>query len=453
MARTQASSVSDTSYPRIFHSSLAPAWLDLIATLCGYASPRRDEHFNWCDLGCGPATSATCLAACYPRAGFYGLDAMPVHIDEGKRWAKAARVRNLKLYARTFAGGRRDLPQFDYIVSHGVYSWIDAAARAEWRAFIDRHLKPGGLVYVSYNAMPGWAADLPLQRLLAAAAEQYPGNSAARVDAALVFAETLAKKGAQGLIRSSLVTEAWRRGRESAPLSYFVHEYLAPGWAPRYVTDVRREMADIGLVPVGSARFRENFDRFALTARARGVLATIEDADFRELVRDFMMGQSFRRDIYTRDPKALDARSQRERLLAMRFDLAGPLEQIALSVPTSVGRLSVDHRAGRRLVAELADGARELREIARGDAIATAIGLLAVAAILPVDGKTGTVAPVNQLIVEARDDLNAARELVHPGGAGVLLPARVGRDIARGERGSGKGERWQRYYRSRNMIP
>ena len=70
-------------------------------------------------------------------------------------------------HAADFADtGRLALPRFDYIVAHGVYSWVDPPARAALRRFIDGHLKSGGLVYVSYNAMPGWTGDLPFQHLV-----------------------------------------------------------------------------------------------------------------------------------------------------------------------------------------------------------------------------------------------------------------------------------------------
>ena len=73
------------------------------------------------------------------------------------------RLRTVDIFhALDFAAATEvDLPKFQYIVAHGVYAWIDEAAAASLRRFVDRHLAPGGLVYVSYNAMPGWAAKLP----------------------------------------------------------------------------------------------------------------------------------------------------------------------------------------------------------------------------------------------------------------------------------------------------
>jgi SAM-dependent methyltransferase len=94
------------------------------------------------------------------------------HIEHGRGIAAEAAIRNVSFHTADFANATElSLPQFDYIVSHGVYSWISPQARAAMRSFIDCHLKPGGLVYLSYNAMPGRAADLPFQRLVRAIGE------------------------------------------------------------------------------------------------------------------------------------------------------------------------------------------------------------------------------------------------------------------------------------------
>jgi len=61
---------------------------------------------------------------------------------------------------------RSDLPDFDFITLHGIYSWISPENRRTIVEFMRRKLKPGGIVYISYNCMPGWAGMMPLRRLL-----------------------------------------------------------------------------------------------------------------------------------------------------------------------------------------------------------------------------------------------------------------------------------------------
>src|SRR5262245_17240386 len=154
----------DIPYAFVFTRELAPAWLDHVALSAGFQAPVRERGFTWCDLGCGQGISAALFAATHPAGQFYGIDAMPAHIEHAQRFAEEAGIGNVHFHSTDFAEAADiAFEGFDYIVAHGVYSWVDEATQAAMRRFIDRHLKPGGLVYISYNAMPGRAPDLPFQ--------------------------------------------------------------------------------------------------------------------------------------------------------------------------------------------------------------------------------------------------------------------------------------------------
>ncbi len=86
----------------------------------------------------------------------------------------------------------------------------------------------------------------------------------------------------------------------SLDFAYLTHEVMVQHWEPCCVTDVRAELASIGLRPAGSATLVQNYDRFMLGRAARGILAGIDDPDARELARDVFINQSFRRDVYIR---------------------------------------------------------------------------------------------------------------------------------------------------------
>src|SRR5437899_1407978 len=153
MVRQSEGYAADIPYLRDFKPMLAPAWLDHVALVAGVEPPARQSGFAWCDLGCGQGVTAAILAATHPAGAFHGIDGMPVHIEHGRRLAAAAAIPNLQFHAVDFAGATDlELPQFDYIVAHGVYTWIDREAQGTLRRFIDRRLKPGPLAYLSYHA-------------------------------------------------------------------------------------------------------------------------------------------------------------------------------------------------------------------------------------------------------------------------------------------------------------
>ncbi len=144
MAREDYGYAADIPYLRDFKPMLAPAWLDHVALVAGIEPPARQNGFAWCDLGCGQGVTAAILAATHPAGVFHGIDAMPVHIDHARRLAAAAAIPNLQLHAVDFAAAiGLELPQFDYIVAHGVYTWIGPEAQCAVRRFIDRQAQTG----------------------------------------------------------------------------------------------------------------------------------------------------------------------------------------------------------------------------------------------------------------------------------------------------------------------
>lgn len=311
--------VTDIPYARRFVRELSPAWLDFTALICGVAPPERDGAFAWCELGCGHGVTPAFLAAMAPQATFYGFDLIPDHIGFARALCRDAGIENAEFHALDFAAASElDLPEFDYIVAHGVYSWVDEAARADLRRFLQRHLKPGGLVYLSYDCQPGWAADMPLQHLLQVMAERAPGDSIARFESADRILRGMLAADAS-VLRLGAVGREWEALREKLPPAYFVHEFLPPGWQPLYVLEVRRAMAEIGLVPVGSATIRENVDAFTLDRAAREVVASNPDPDLRELMRDYFLMKRFRRDVFGGGMVRLSDARQRQRIVETRF--------------------------------------------------------------------------------------------------------------------------------------
>jgi SAM-dependent methyltransferase len=389
MTRDLNGYATDIPYLRDFKPMLAPAWLDHVALVAGVEPPTRQDGFAWCDLGCGQGVTAALLAATHPTGVFHGIDAMPVHIDHARRLAAEAAIRNVCFHAIDFAETLDlELPQFDYIVAHGVYTWIDPENQLTLRQFIDRRLKPGGLVYLGYNAMPGWARDLPFQRLVRELGRTFPGDDAARFAAAAEIVRTLADARVPPLAASFTVGELKERPQDYTP-AYLVHEFMPAAWQPLYVTEVRAAMASIGLTPVGSATLSENFDCMVLSDEARVTLAAVTDADTRELVRDYYLDQRFRRDVFGCGNRQLGADERAQKLLSSAFALARPVPETRFAANTPAGPLAYDVPAARAIIAALAAGPRSLTGLLSKPAtpqdLKTALTLCATGGVMPVE--------------------------------------------------------------------
>ena len=134
------------------------------------------------ELGCGAGFGAAMLAGCNPRWEVIGIDFNPAHVAAAREFAREAGIGNarfieadLAAFAKTETG--RDLPQVDVITLHGVWSWVGDAVRDGIVRLLADKLRPGGIAYVSYNALPAWQGALGLQRLLLEAGRREPGSS------------------------------------------------------------------------------------------------------------------------------------------------------------------------------------------------------------------------------------------------------------------------------------
>ncbi len=248
--------VADIDYPSGFFEEQSPAYLHFACVLNGYEPVALDAPFSYCELGSGRGLTANLLAASNPQGDFYAVDFLPSHVAGARQLSRAAQLDNLTLLEDSFAdlaeGRVAGLPQFDFITLHGVYTWVTADNRKHIVNFIKRYLKPGGIAYVSYNALPGWNATLPLQRLMLEHADRHPGGSGAQLDGARQFIDALraTKAGYFGAQQPRLQHRLDSLKTDNA--NYLAHEYMNRGWQPLYHADVARDLAAAKLDYVGS---------------------------------------------------------------------------------------------------------------------------------------------------------------------------------------------------------
>jgi SAM-dependent methyltransferase len=428
--------VTDVPYTRGFHRELAPAWLDFVATISGVASPVQDDGWSWCDLGCGQGVTTVILAATHPRGRFVGIDLMPEHIAHARRFAAETGIANVEFRCADFADASLKFPAFDYIVSHGVYSWVDAAAQAALRQFIDRHLASRGLVYLGYNAMPGWAAELPFQRLLVELGRGLPGDSAMRFSAAAEIVRRVAARSPSLMAsrNASHLDELIAR----YALAYLAHEYMGRHWQPLFVTEMREAMASIGLSPAGSASLADNFDLFVLGRRDREAIAGIADPDGREIARDFLMHKQFRRDVFSRDGDELSDDERHDRIVATCYAVARPPGEIEYEVETEAGKLSFDNATARAIVAGLAAGPRTgaglvPKGIDPEDVVASLMALTSAGMVRPVSSSAVPVTVLNDAIFRRVDGPEAIHAVALSCGTAIRLDPTILRALRGGD--------------------
>ena len=108
------------------------------------------------ELGCGDGSNIINMAYNMPNASFVGIDASTVQIERGVSMAKASGVDNVRLVAADLAEIDASFGAFDFILCHGVFSWVPSTVRDQILKLSKEMLHPDGIAYVSYNTLPGW---------------------------------------------------------------------------------------------------------------------------------------------------------------------------------------------------------------------------------------------------------------------------------------------------------
>lgn len=360
----------DVLYPTNFYAYQAPVLLDYAVTMNGIAPPAvPGAPFTYLDLGCGDGFTAILLAAMHPEARFIGIDISPGHIAAGRRLAAESGLGNVALIEGDFQNWRSlDLPECDYIALHGVYTWIGDAGRA---AVIDiaRHvLRPGGLLYCGYNALPGWAAIVPLRHYFLAHTQAMQGDTTAKVAATLRHLAELKAKGAE-FFRKHPTAAGFLDDMLKVDPSYLVHEIFPPEWSPLDFSTVLHQMRSAGLDFAGSADLAQNARRLAV--RPEFLPHFLKESDFerRELYRDYVNNTFFRRDIYYR-PRAEESRLPFETLATRPFGTKVPVRELSRLLTLPWGRIPIDDERFNALRVAFRGGTRTLEEIAADPGLA-----------------------------------------------------------------------------------
>lgn len=292
--------VTGVDYGYYYHPQTNPLHMRLALCLAGHRPPPVETA---CELGFGQGVSLALHAAASPTHWF-GNDINAAHVRHAESLVAAAGV-SAGLYTDSFAdfATRTDLPSFDYVVLHGVWSWISDADRDAIVDFLRRRLKPGGVFYVGYNTLPGWTAFEPIRHLIVQHARLSAGHDGIveRLRDALGFVKRLIESAPDYLSEHPRVREAIDR-LHGADERYLVHEFLNRDWRPMHFAEVATQLAAVGLTHVRPERRGATFEPLLWTPEQRAVLHEAGAPVLNESVRDFFLDQRFRRDYWIKMP-------------------------------------------------------------------------------------------------------------------------------------------------------
>jgi SAM-dependent methyltransferase len=224
-----------------------PDNLEVVARVAGWSiAPAAAGPRRVLELGCGRGGNLLPMASSWPEAIFLGVDRSAAQIGHARQVAEAAGLTNVTFDVGDASAVDVGGGVFDFVVCHGVYSWVSMEARRAILGRVRAALAPSGVAYVSYNTLPGWYRKLAARDWMRFAS-QWP-DLQLEPKQALAWLVAAASPGLEAYRRD--VDEVRRRLLET-DAAYAMHEFLSEEHHPVDVATFLAEARAAGLTYLG----------------------------------------------------------------------------------------------------------------------------------------------------------------------------------------------------------
>lgn len=376
---SDASTYDELPYADYCFARTHPEHLFAVSALCGRTAPPFATA-RVLELGCARGSNLLPMALDLPGGEFVGVDLSARQIDEARARAERLKLRNVSFRAVSLTEIDARDGEFDYIVCHGVYSWVDASVRDHILRLCRERLRPTGIAYVSFNALPGWNNLRTVREFLRL--HVAPGPAPKRLESARralgVYAEAIRNERAPWAVwmRDEL---AWIAEADDA---YVFHEYLETSNDAFYLTDFVAAARAHDLAHLADAN---------LTLAAPALRPGVADPLALAQSIDFAANRRFRAALLVHQEsatKSADPANLARLYLASRADLAGDVSASDLTSDAPVAFMVEERRVELRepwlkcALATLAEQRpRPMSYGALAAAVATRLGLDRVSAL------------------------------------------------------------------------
>lgn len=328
--------VADIGYTFGYYHELNPLRTKLIML---YAGLQSTDTATACELGFGQGLSINIHAAA-SKTEWHGTDFNPSQVGFAQELATVTDVgTNVSDEAFEEFTNRIDLPDFDFISLHGIWSWVNEDNRHILVDFVRRKLKVGGVLYMSYNTLPGWSIFAPMRHLMVKHTEIYgsvDNGIVNNINQSIAFVEDLLATNPAHAKSNPLINERVEKIKEQ-DRHYLAHEYFNRDWVPMYFSTVNDRLSAAKVEFACSAHHQDHIEAINITTEQKKLLDSITDKSMRESVFDFMTNQQFRRDYWIKGPRKLSALEQAEGLRALRVMLTVHRPNATLEVNGALG--------------------------------------------------------------------------------------------------------------------
>lgn len=327
MAHWSEGYVNDINYTPYYYKELNPERLIIPFLIAGIAPPAKISHA--CELGFGQGVSVN-LHAIAGGAKWHATDFNPSQANFAQHLFSLSDADSNRLHIsdKSFAEfcKQDDLPDFDFIGLHGIWSWISDENRHIITDFLRRKLKVGGVLYISYNTLPGWSSAAPIRHLLAQHNSMMASPASNRADNAKLAVEF--GKQVIELSHSLNSTTPFLASRiaqlETMSPNYLAHEYLNKDWHPMYFAQMAQWLGDAKLSYACSANYFDDFAPVLFDDEQQQFFDSIQNLAFAQTIKDYLLNKQFRRDLWVKGIRQLNSHERTQQMMALGIMLTIP---------------------------------------------------------------------------------------------------------------------------------
>ena len=344
---------TESTYTYGYYSELNPTFQRFCLLTTGVLPPPpdkwRNDAENHCELGYGQGVSINIHAAAN-SGNYFGTDFNPSHAEHANILCQASGS-VAKLFENSFEEmlQRDDLPQFDSISLHGIWSWISPENQNHIVEFVRKFLKPGGILYNSYNCYPGWSPAAPMRELFVLY-DKYAHQSNKtfnRVEEALKFTEKIIFTPQGYFSRVPDVKQIFERTKKHNH-DYLAHEYFNRDWICMYFSEVAEIFQSAKVEFACTASLIEQRNELILPQNCIEILKNIENPIMREQVKDYFLNRQFRKDLSVRGGIKLSQPARTNLILETNYVLVDR-SPISNQIKLPNGAINIDAKLGEKI--------------------------------------------------------------------------------------------------------
>lgn len=326
-------SYDEVPYPSYPFPQTHPTRLGAVASVFGMKPPPL-AGCRILELGCASGGNLLPMAVAYPEWRLLGLDASRRQVAAGQGILDELKLPNVELRCQDITAIDERLGTFEYILCHGVYSWVPDAVQDKILDVCARHLAPDGIAYVSYNTYPGWHMHGTIREMMCYHTAAFAGASN-RVAQARSLLDFLARSVPADNHPYGMMLRKELAFLERKTDSYLFHEFLEQENEPVYFHQFVERAGAKRLQYLGEADVRLMVAA-GLPPEVEGVLRHLAT----DLVRlqqylDFLRNTGFRQSLFCHPHVKLDRSRRLDCLKAL--SVASPARPVSPS-PDLVSR-------------------------------------------------------------------------------------------------------------------